>query len=305
MSIAKAHTSTQREKIRCRAGRWKCGEPIMNPSQKIFVKATLIYLLVVFYISIIHAWQWAYENYLQIPSGWRELQLIQNCSINTFSLFLKYIVSPVGAICTWLFTCSYFYFQFQKQKFPLKKAELAFHIFVALSAISVLGFYAYHSSIGKLYVLIFAIEYISCEVKAQKSLFFKFRYDFRFLAKCAAAAIIAFSCYYFVYAPVKFRIAIQRVKSAQTASEEKRAFQFAKKCGKISKIWFVDDETRFSRFPWRNVPSVHTNKHDMRLTITWLDASPFTHQQYQAQRMLIDTNNLEIIGYRPPIIFVN
>jgi ABC-type multidrug transport system fused ATPase/permease subunit len=274
----------------------------MNSNQKIFGKVALIFFATVFYISVGGAWQGAWKIYLQIPTGWPEIQLIEDCSIKTLLVFFNNLLSPASNLFIFIFACAYFYRQFMLQKQSVSKVGIVFHIFVVLSIALSVGFYAYHSSIGKLYVVVFACEYIFSDLKTRKRQLSKLQLIYRLSARLAAIIVIGFSVFYFAYMPLKFHFVITRVESAQTATEEKLAFQVAKECGTIDRIWFAGDETRF-RF-YRDISKIPDKKEiDMRLTITWRDSSPFTHKQYQAHRVLIDIKNLDYIGYRPPEVF--
>ena len=255
--------------------------------QKDLRQAALVLLVIELGVIVFQTWRPAWQNDLLTSSNWPAFQLIRDFatfSKNTFAIFFNSLMSPIGNLFVLMFACSYFYFESEAQKQSAGKVGKALPIFIAVIVAVPIGFYAYHSSIGKFYVLIFACEYIYCDLMLRNHPLSKLQSFCRLSARLAAAGVILFSAFYFAYTPLKFHFVIKRIESAQTADEEKLAFQFSKKWAKADRIWFALYE---SHHP------------DMRFSITWLDSSPFTHQQYQAHRVLIDKKNLDYIGYRP------
>jgi len=99
-------------------------------------------------------------------------------------------------------------------------------------------------------------------------------------------AVILFMGYHGVFVPLKFRYLIDRVESAQTAAEERRAFELAADWGRV---WEVD---RLK--PNASITNGQSSGGYL-VRLEWLESSPYSGGAYVVYRPLIDTNNLKVL----------
>jgi len=105
------------------------------------------------------------------------------------------------------------------------------------------------------------------------------------------SAILVTAAYSFIYEPLKFQYLIRQVESAQNAEQERAAFASAARWGHVWELnhltkrgWWPEDK-RHLRGPWL-------------LELEWLECSSWTGRPYRAYRIVMDTNNLEVMTRR-------
>jgi hypothetical protein len=95
--------------------------------------------------------------------------------------------------------------------------------------------------------------------------------------------ILIFVGWELVYEPLKFQYLIRRVESASTEIEEARAFELARRWGRV----WETNELKPAELPKR----ARHLRGDWILELEWLESSAWTGKPYRAYRRVIATNN--------------
>jgi len=96
-----------------------------------------------------------------------------------------------------------------------------------------------------------------------------------------------FLVYYLFYIPLKFSYLIWRVESARTAAEEKQAFITAANWGRVWEV-YLERTTNAQN-------NIQNPKVNVVVSLEWIECSPYNGAAYQTHRVVIDTNNLDIL----------
>lgn len=122
------------------------------------------------------------------------------------------------------------------------------------------------------------------------------RRTWKFIAAVSSIPFLAAPAYMFLYLPLKFGYVIQCVESAETPTEERKAFLLARNWGRIWKMQISE-----SNKVWMNNKALDAAMSDPRRTlkieIEWLEEK-FNGAPYRARRTLIENSNLLVLVER-------
>ncbi|HUS35807.1 MAG TPA: hypothetical protein VM680_10700 [Verrucomicrobiae bacterium] len=110
------------------------------------------------------------------------------------------------------------------------------------------------------------------------------------IGACVWTPILLLLGWGFIYQPLKFRYVIWRVESAATESEEAKAFDLARRSGRVFEI----DSLKQNELPAR---AQHLRGGPI-IKIEWLESSFWTGTPYRAYRRVLSTNNLQLLHLR-------
>ncbi len=99
--------------------------------------------------------------------------------------------------------------------------------------------------------------------------------------------------YGFIYEPIKGTYLTHRVESANTSAEERSAFLFARKWGRIWEVTFHEPGKEW--FDSRELnAAVNDSNRTLKVEIEWLESKP-SGAPYRASRMLIEKTNVFLL----------